>query len=45
MTSTPEQNRRNAMAFYDLMFNQCKPREAVKRHVGASYTQDDNGMF
>jgi predicted SnoaL-like aldol condensation-catalyzing enzyme len=32
-------NRKNAIAFYDLMFNQCKPREAVERYVGASYTQ------
>ena len=39
MPCTPEENRRNAMAFYDLMFNQCKPREAVDRYVGASYTQ------
>ncbi len=39
MPSTPEQNRSNAMAFYDLMFNQCNPREAVERYVGASYTQ------
>lgn len=39
MRSTSDQNRQNAMAFYDLMFNQCKPREAVERYVGASYTQ------
>ena len=39
MPSTPEQNRQNAMAFYDLMFNQCKPRDAVERYVGATYTQ------
>ena len=39
MASTPEQNRQNALAFYDLMFNQCKPRLAVERYVGASYTQ------
>jgi predicted SnoaL-like aldol condensation-catalyzing enzyme len=39
MSGTPEENRQNAMAFYDLMFNQCKPREAIERYVGASYTQ------
>lgn len=39
MPSAPEENRHNAMAFYELMFNQCKPREAVERYVGASYTQ------
>lgn len=39
MPRTPEENRQNAIAFYDLMFNQCKPREAVERYVGASYTQ------
>lgn len=39
MPSTIEHNRRNAMAFYDLMFNQCRPREAVERYVGASCTQ------
>jgi predicted SnoaL-like aldol condensation-catalyzing enzyme len=39
MHSTLEENRNNAMAFYELMFNQCKPREAVERYVGASYTQ------
>ena len=39
MSSTPEQNRRNAMAFYALMFNQSRPREAIERYVGATYTQ------
>jgi predicted SnoaL-like aldol condensation-catalyzing enzyme len=39
MASTPEQNRQNAIAFYELMFNQCKPREAVELYVGATYTQ------
>lgn len=34
-----ERNKRNAMAFYDLMFNQCRPREAVERYVGDRYIQ------
>ncbi len=34
-----ERNKRNVMAFYDLMFNQCRPREAVERYVGAEYIQ------
>ena len=34
-----EQMKANAIGFYDLMFNQCKPAEAVEKYVGASYTQ------
>ena len=37
--SDPEQNRRNAIAFYELMFNACKPAEAIARYAGATYTQ------
>lgn len=32
-------NKANAMAFYDLMFNQCQPVEAVARYVGEEYIQ------
>lgn len=32
-------NKANAKAFYDLMFNQCRPREAVERYVGEHYIQ------
>ena len=39
MDTRVEENKRNAMAFYDLMFNQCKPAEAVERYVGGSYKQ------
>ena len=35
----PAANKANAQAFYDLMFNQCKPREAVERYVGDEYIQ------
>jgi len=34
-----EHNKKNAMAFYDLMFNKCRPREAIDRFVGAEYVQ------
>ena len=33
------QNQRVAVDFYDLMFNQGKPREAVTRYVGDEYIQ------
>ncbi len=34
-----ERNKRNAMAFYDLMFNQCQPAEAMARYAGDVYIQ------
>jgi predicted SnoaL-like aldol condensation-catalyzing enzyme len=34
-----ETNKKNAMAFYDLMFNQCKPEEAIEKYVGDVYIQ------
>lgn len=34
-----EQNKENAMAFYDLMFNQCKPAEAIEQYAGDVYIQ------
>jgi predicted SnoaL-like aldol condensation-catalyzing enzyme len=34
-----ERNKRTATQFYDLMFNQGKPREAIERYVGEKYTQ------
>ena len=39
MSNSLEQNKRNAQAFYDLMFNQCQPREAIEKYVGDVYIQ------
>jgi predicted SnoaL-like aldol condensation-catalyzing enzyme len=39
MHSAQERNKETVLAFYDLMFNQCKPAEAIERYVGDSYTQ------
>ena len=34
-----ERNKRNVVAFYDLMFNQCRPAEAIERYAGDRYVQ------
>ncbi|SRR5581483_1145774 len=34
-----ERNKQTVTAFYDVMFNQCKPREAIERYVGDTYIQ------
>ncbi len=34
-----ERNKKTVTAFYDLMFNQCKPGEAVAQYAGDVYTQ------
>jgi len=34
-----ERNKKTVTEFYDLMFNQNKPREAIERYTGESYTQ------
>ena len=39
MTEQLERNKQTAMAFYDLMFNQCKPVEAIEQYSGDVYIQ------
>src|SRR4030095_4720488 len=39
MTERLEKNKKNVMAYYDLMFNQNNPTEAIKRYVGEAYIQ------
>ena len=34
-----DMNTRNAIAFYEMMFNDCEPERAVETFVGAEYTQ------
>ena len=37
-----DSNKRNAMAFYELMFNQGKPAEAIAAYVGDQYIQHNS---
>lgn len=39
MVNDPEQNKQTAQNFYDLMFNQCRPREAIEKYAGDEYIQ------
>ena len=39
MSTDLERNKENVKAFYDLMFNQCRPREALERYAGDEYRQ------
>jgi predicted SnoaL-like aldol condensation-catalyzing enzyme len=39
MNDRLERNKRNAIAFYETMFNDGRPRAAIERYAGASYTQ------
>ena len=39
MSINLRQNKLNAQAFYDLMFKQCKPREAIEQYSGDTYIQ------
>ena len=32
-------NKTNVIAFYELMFNDCRPREAIDRYAGDDYIQ------
>ncbi len=39
MNDRLERNKKTVTAFYDLMFNQCRPAEAIEKYAGNLYTQ------
>lgn len=39
MNDRLERNKTAVTAFYDLMFNQCRPAEAIEKYAGDVYTQ------
>jgi predicted SnoaL-like aldol condensation-catalyzing enzyme len=39
MSDRLEDNKNTVVAFYDLMFNQCRPAEAIDRYAGPVYIQ------
>ena len=38
-TDPLQRNKEAVVAFYEMMFNDCRPAEAIRRYAGASYTQ------
>ena len=39
MENQLERNKKTVTAFYDLMFNQCRPAEAIRTYAGDVYIQ------
>jgi predicted SnoaL-like aldol condensation-catalyzing enzyme len=39
MADKLERNKQAVVGFYDLMFNQCRPAEAIERYAGDTYIQ------
>jgi predicted SnoaL-like aldol condensation-catalyzing enzyme len=41
MADQLEQDKQAVTRFYNLMFNQCRPREAIEQYLGEVYIQHD----
>jgi predicted SnoaL-like aldol condensation-catalyzing enzyme len=39
MNNRLERNKKAVTGFYDLMFNQCRPAEAIQKYAGDVYIQ------
>jgi predicted SnoaL-like aldol condensation-catalyzing enzyme len=39
MSNLRERNKKTAMDFYNLMFNECQPAQAIEKYVGDEYIQ------
>jgi predicted SnoaL-like aldol condensation-catalyzing enzyme len=44
MSEQLERNKKNVVAFYDLMFNQSQPSEAIRKYAGQVYIQHNPGV-
>ncbi len=44
MTEQLEKNKKTVIAFYDLMFNESKPAEAIATFTGEKYVQHNPGV-
>ena len=44
MAQQPEVNKQSAISFYQLMFNENMPRQAIERYVGSEYRQHNPGV-
>ena len=39
-----QRNKANVVAFYDTMFNHCRPKEAIEKYAGDNYRQHNPGV-
>ena len=44
MNEQLERNKQTVTQFYDLMFNQNQPAEAIERYTGEAYIQHNPGV-